>query len=65
MECLPFSVRPRPERDLGINDVVFARLDLKRMDAHGGGVDGEEITVHEVPLAEVDQWLAIQAKAGT
>lgn len=30
----------------------------------GGGVDGENITVHEVPLAEVDAWLAAQMAAG-
>lgn len=30
----------------------------------GGGVDGEDITVHVVPLARVDAWLREQARAG-
>ena len=36
---------------------------LTRIDA-GGGVAGENITVHQVPLAEVPGWLARQAAAG-
>ena len=35
---------------------------LRRVHA-GGGVAHENITVHEVPLAEVDVWLAAKAKA--
>lgn len=31
----------------------------------GGGVVGENITVHSVPLAEVPAWLAQRASAGT
>lgn len=30
----------------------------------GGGVDTEEITVHEVPLQEADAWLTRQMEAG-
>ena len=30
----------------------------------GGGVDGENITVHEVPLPEIDAWLAARMKEG-
>ena len=30
----------------------------------GGGVDGENITVHRVPIAEVQPWLAAQMAAG-
>jgi ADP-ribose pyrophosphatase len=36
---------------------------LKRMH-DGGGVAHENITVHQVPLAEVHEWLARQAAAG-
>ena len=36
---------------------------LVRVDA-GGGVAGENITVHHVPLAELPRWLAAQAAAG-
>jgi ADP-ribose pyrophosphatase len=36
---------------------------LRRVHA-GGGVDGENITVHVVPLAGVEQWLEDEAKAG-
>lgn len=31
----------------------------------GGGVDGEDITVHEVPLSGIDAWLAERNAAGT
>lgn len=31
----------------------------------GGGVENEQIVVHEVPLAEIDRWLAERADAGT
>jgi ADP-ribose pyrophosphatase len=30
----------------------------------GGGVEGEQITVHEVPLAGVHEWLREKARAG-
>jgi len=36
---------------------------LKRLHA-GGGVGHENITVHEVPLNEVHEWLAAKANAG-
>lgn len=37
--------------------------DLQRVHA-GGGVDGEDITVHVVPLAGIGEWLAGQSRAG-
>lgn len=37
--------------------------DLERV-GDGGGVHGEDITVHEVPLAEVDDWLAARVDGG-
>lgn len=36
---------------------------LKKIHA-GGGVDGEDITVHVVPLNEIDRWLATQKARG-
>lgn len=36
---------------------------LQRVTA-GGGVDGEDITVHQVPLAEVDDWLRKKSETG-
>ncbi len=36
---------------------------LRRV-ANGGGVDQEDITVREVPLAEIDAWLAAQTEQG-
>ena len=30
----------------------------------GGGVAHEDITVHEVPLAQIDDWLEAKAKTG-
>ena len=32
--------------------------------AQGGGVDSENITVHEVPLTDIDAWLAEQVALG-
>jgi ADP-ribose pyrophosphatase len=37
---------------------------LKKV-AAGGGEPGEQITVHEVPLEEVEGWLAERRKEGT
>lgn len=37
--------------------------DLTRVSA-GGGVDNENITVHVVPLAQIDAWLATKSREG-
>lgn len=37
--------------------------DLDRV-GPGGGVEGEDIVVHEVPIAEVDAWLAAREREG-
>jgi ADP-ribose pyrophosphatase len=42
---------------------LFLASDLERC-SEGGGVAGENITVHEVPLAQVDAWLANKQAAG-
>ena len=42
---------------------LFRATDLRRVGAVGG-VAHEAITVHEVPLAEVHEWLATKSKAG-
>ena len=42
---------------------LFRATGLKRQNA-GGGVAGENITVHAVPLAGVADWLAAQAQTG-
>ena len=42
---------------------MFRALDLRRV-GKGGGVAHEDITVHEVPLAEIVPWLEAKAKAG-
>src|SRR5581483_7554508 len=42
---------------------LFRASGLRRVGA-GGGVGHEQITVHEVPLAEIDQWLAARAAEG-
>ena len=40
------------------NEVItfFHATGLRRLN-QGGGVDHEQITVHELPLAELDAWL--------
>jgi ADP-ribose pyrophosphatase len=42
---------------------LFRATQLRRVGA-GGGVAHEEIIVHEVPLPEVEAWLAAKAKSG-
>ena len=42
---------------------LFHASGLEKVGA-GGGVAHEEITVHEIPLDQVDQWLSEQATAG-
>lgn len=41
----------------------FLATQLERVDA-GGGVDGEKITVHEVPLSDVAGWLRERQREG-
>jgi ADP-ribose pyrophosphatase len=42
---------------------LFRATGLRRVHA-GGGVAGEDITLHEVALAEADSWLTAKAQAG-
>jgi ADP-ribose pyrophosphatase len=42
---------------------LFRAHGLQRVHA-GGGVEGEDITVHLVPLHGIDEWLAAQSRAG-
>jgi ADP-ribose pyrophosphatase len=42
---------------------VFVATELTRV-ADGGGVEGECIDVHEIPLAEIDRWLEQRAREG-
>jgi ADP-ribose pyrophosphatase len=42
---------------------IFVATGLTRVGA-GGGVEGESIVVHEIPLAEIDRWLADRARQG-
>ena len=42
---------------------IFLATDLKRMHA-GGGIENEKIIVHEIPLRDLDQWLARQRAEG-
>ncbi len=42
---------------------LFRARNLRRVNA-GGGVEGENITVHVVPLDQAPAWLAAQGKAG-
>lgn len=43
---------------------IFLAGGLRRVHA-GGGVEGENITIHEIPFAEVDAWLAARLASGT
>ncbi len=42
---------------------LFKATGLRRT-GQGGGIGNEEITVHEVPLTEVHDWLTAKARAG-
>jgi ADP-ribose pyrophosphatase len=42
---------------------IFVARGLVRVSA-GGGVEGEDIVVHEVPLAEIDRWLDDRTREG-
>jgi ADP-ribose pyrophosphatase len=42
---------------------LFRALGLRRI-GNGGGVANENIEVHEIPLAEIVDWLATKAKTG-
>jgi ADP-ribose pyrophosphatase len=44
--------------------VTLFRATALQRTGRGGGVAGEDIIVHEVPLTEVVPWLAAKAKAG-
>ncbi len=41
----------------------FLALDLKKV-AAGGGDESENITVHAIPFAEIDQWLVSARERG-
>jgi ADP-ribose pyrophosphatase len=42
---------------------IFLATNLKRIHA-GGGIENEKITVHEIPLKELDGWLARKRSEG-
>ncbi len=44
--------------------VTWFRASNLRKTGQGGGIAHEEITVHEVPVSEVCDWLAANARAG-
>jgi len=49
-----------------VNEIASFYLATDLVKVHdGGGVDGEEIQVHEVPLAGAPAWLQQRAAAGT
>jgi ADP-ribose pyrophosphatase len=53
-------VSPGMSREL----VTFFRAGELTKKHDGGGVDGEGITVHEIPVQEIRSWLAVQEQAG-
>lgn len=44
--------------------IAFVRATSLRKVGAGGGVDGEDIVVHEVPLSEAPAWLAQKGREG-
>jgi ADP-ribose pyrophosphatase len=54
-----------PSAGVSSEVVTFFRATGLRRTGPGGGDANEQITVHEVPLPEVDAWLLARARAGT
>ena len=52
-----------PSSGLSSEVITFFRARGVHRVAEGGGIDGEDITLHLVPLPEVRAWLAAQAAA--
>ena len=50
----------------GMSDEMITLLGAEGLEkvGEGGGVGHEEITVHRVPLREIDRWLTDRAKSG-
>jgi ADP-ribose pyrophosphatase len=42
---------------------LFLATNLEKV-GNGGGVEGEDITLHRVPLGELESWLAAKVRAG-
>ena len=65
-ECDSVELLARGPSSPGITSEVVSlyRAVGVRKVGTGGGVGGEDITVHAVPLDSVDQWLEKQSKAG-
>lgn len=54
-----------PSPGLGDEVVTFFLAEGLNKISGGGGIDDEDITVHEVPLGEVHDWLEERRRAGT
>lgn len=65
-EAARCTVLARGPSSAGLTSEVstLVRAEGLRRTGAGGGVEGEDITVHEVPLAEVADWLSARAAAG-
>ncbi|HET7712394.1 MAG TPA: NUDIX hydrolase [Thermoanaerobaculia bacterium] len=64
--CTKVELIARGPTTAGISSEVvsFYRARNVRKEGKGGGVSGEDITVHEVPLAEIRAWLEKKERAG-
>ncbi len=62
-EMMPLTTGPASSGLTSELVTIFLARNLQKTGA-GGGVGHERITVHEVPLLQVDQWLAARARQG-
>ena len=64
--CMTVELIARGPTTAGISSEVvsFYRARNVRKEGKGGGVGGEDITVHEVPLREIRNWLEEKERAG-
>jgi ADP-ribose pyrophosphatase len=65
--CQSMTFMSRGPSSPGITSelISFFVAEGLRKKSEGGGVEGEEITVHEVPLDQVQDWLLEREEAGT
>lgn len=61
---LEYLTEGPPSPGLSNELVIFFRARQLRRSGAGGGVEGEQITVHEVPLLQAEAWLDKRRRAG-
>lgn len=61
---MKFLTKGPPSPGLTTETIDFYRAKKLKKVSDGGGVDGEDITVHEIPFKKVERWLKKREKEG-